>query len=272
MLLLLPPSEGKTAPAHGRPVDLAELSAPGLAGARDRVLDHLIDSSARPDATGILGVGAGLAEEVRANTALRTAPAGPAATVYTGVLFAAARLGHLTGTARRRATASVRIFSGLWGVLAPGDRIPAYRLSMDVTLPGLEPRRKLSAYWREHLPEVLDEQAVGDVVVDCRSATYAASWRPPAGSDHVDVRVVREHDGRRQVVSHNAKHARGLLVHHLLTRPGRPLRSAQDVAAAAEEMVTRDEPAQGENTGQVDAVELDHRPRGWTLTLVSRRA
>lgn len=259
MLLLLPPSEGKSAPTRGAPVDLSTLSGPALTGARERVLDELAAVSARPDAPAVLGVGAGVSDAVRRNTTLRTAHAAPAARVYTGVLYAAARLPELTGTARRRAGQSVRIFSGLWGVLAPGDRVPAYRLSMGVDLPGTG---KLSGFWRERLAEVLDQQASGDVVVDCRSAAYAAAWRPPRTAEHVVVQVVKEQDGRRQVVSHNAKHARGLLTHHLLTRPGRPPRSAEDLAGAAEELAA---------AGTVDAVELADAAGGRrTLTLVER--
>jgi uncharacterized protein len=258
VLLLLPPSEGKSAPARGAPVDLSALSGPSLRTARERVLDELAAVSARPDGPALLGVGAGVAEEVRRNTTLRTAHAAPAARVYSGVLYAAARLPELTGTARRRAGQSVRIFSGLWGVLAPGDRVPAYRLSMGAELPGTG---KLAAFWRDKLGQELDERA-GEVVVDCRSAAYAAAWRPPRATDHVLVQVVREQDGRRQVVSHNAKHARGLLTHHLLTRSGRPPRSAEDLAGAAEELTA---------DGTVQAVELVDGAGGRrTLTLVER--
>ena len=81
------------------------------------------------------------------------------------------------------------------------------------------------------------------------------------------VQVVREHGGRRQVVSHNAKHARGVLTHHLLTRPGRPPRTAEDLAAAAEELTRSPE----QTAGAVHAVELGPVARGRrTLTLVER--
>ena len=257
MLVLLPPSEGKTAPARGAPVDLARLAAPSLAPARERVLDALAAVSAVPEGAQVLGVGPSLAAEVGRNTALRTAHAAPAARVYTGVLHTAAGIAGLTGPALARAGRAVRILSGLWGVLAPGDRIPAYRLSMGVTLPGTG---ALSAYWREHLPAVLDDQADGDVVVDCRSATYAAAWRPGAAAQHVAVQVVRETGGRRQVVSHNAKHARGVLTHHLLVRRDRPPRSADQLAHAATERV-------GTAWG---AVELTGPGRRRTLTRVDR--
>ncbi|HEY5554685.1 MAG TPA: peroxide stress protein YaaA, partial [Cellulomonas sp.] len=53
----------------------------------------------------------------------------------------------------------------------------------------------------------------------------------------VQVRVVRELDGVRSVVSHNAKHARGVLTRHLLTRRGRAPVDAAGLAAAASELI-----------------------------------
>lgn len=235
MLVLLPPSEGKTAPPEGGPaLDLTTLSSPVLNPWRERVLDALARVSGRPDALEALGVGAGLAEEVTRNTRLRTAPTAPARSVYTGVLYAAAGLDRLTATQRGRAALSVRIVSGLWGVVTPEDRIPAYRLSMGTTLDGVGP---LASGWRTRLGATLDAEADGGVVVDCRSAAYAAAWRPAPSVRWVAVRVLREHAGRRTVVSHHAKHTRGVLTRHLLTRRGHPPRDADQLAAAAAELV-----------------------------------
>lgn len=238
MLICLPPSEGKTpAPDGGTPVDLRTLTAPGLDTQREAVLDAVAAVSAREDATETLRVGASLAAEVARNTVLRTAPAAAATDVYTGVLYAAAGLGDLTGRAAMLAADSVRIFSGLWGVVAPQDRIPAYRLSMGVDLPGVG---RLATAWRPHLTDALRERAAGDVVVDCRSAAYLAAWRPETAGEHaadwVTVRVVREADGRRTVVSHNAKHTRGVLTGHLLRRAAAPPSSAGELLAAAHEL------------------------------------
>ncbi len=236
MLICLPPSEGKTpAPDGAAPVDLADLTgAAHLTTQRRTVAEALAAVSTRPDATTVLGVGASLGDEVARNADLESAPAAPAAQVYTGVLYTAAGLAGLTGTAARRAAADVRVFSGLWGVVAPDDRIPAYRLSMGVDLPGVG---KLATVWRPHLAAALDERAAGDVVVDCRSAAYLAAWKPDTtAADWVTVRVVRETHGKRTVVSHNAKHTRGVLAGHLLRRQASPPRSGEDLLAAAREL------------------------------------
>ena len=234
VLLLLPPSEGKTAPDRGPSLELDALSAPMLTPLRSRVLDALVRASARDDAARLLGVGPGLVDEVHRNTALHAAPTAKAARIYTGVLYAAAGLDRLTPAQHRRAADSVRVVSALWGVVAPDDRIPAYRLSMGTDLPGVGP---LAAAWRQALRPALDERAGGDLVVDGRSATYLAAWHPPRGTDWVTVRVERETNGLRQVVSHHAKHTRGLLTRHLITRRAQPPRDADGLAHAASELV-----------------------------------
>jgi len=242
VLVLLPPSEGKTAPASGDAVDLTTLTSPELTEHRERVLDALARVSARPDALDVLRVGASLGDEVRRNVTIREQPSTAAAHVYTGVLYAAAGLASAhddaassgaSGRLRARLD-DVRVVSALWGVVTPSDRIPAYRLSMGVDLPGVGP---LAKSWREPLAKALDARAEGDVVVDCRSATYAAAWKPPASATHVPVTVLREHAGRRTVVSHHAKHTRGVLVGHLLRREGTPPTTADGLLAAAGELV-----------------------------------
>lgn len=252
VLLLLPPSQGKTpGPRRSRPLDLAALSRPGLTGARNHVLVALAGVSARPDALDVLGIGASLAAEVERNTRLRTEPAADVTRLYTGVLFAAADLlgsrEPMSPTARRRARRHVVVLSGLWGALVPGDRVPAYRLSMGTDLPGTGP---LAAFWRPHLERALAPAADG-LVVDCRSAEYAAAWRPARGAEgrHVTVRVL----SGGAVVSHHAKHARGELVGHLLRRDGRVPGTPDALAGAAAERWGR------------EAVELVRSGRGWRL-------
>lgn len=234
VLVMLPPSEGKTAARRGAPVDLDALSSAALSPVRRKVAEALAEVSARDDALEVLGVGASLTDEVTRNASVLTQPAAPAKKVYSGVLYAAAGLDRLTPTGRARAAESVRIVSALWGVVAPDDVVPAYRLSMGTDLPGIGP---LAPAWRGPLSEVLDPQADGALVVDCRSAAYLAAWTPPRTADWVTVRVERELDGIRSVVSHNAKHTRGVLTRHLLTRRGHAPKDAEHLARVARELV-----------------------------------
>ncbi|MFB9376278.1 YaaA family protein [Kineococcus gynurae] len=240
MLVLLPPSESKWAgPARGASLRPETLTHPDLTPAREKVLDALVAASARPDALDVLGAGPSLAGTVAANTSLRERPTALAARIYTGVLHDALGLADLPAAAARR----VRVVSALWGLVSPRDRVPGYRLSMGTDLPGIGP---LAAFWRPFLTAAL--QPAG-VVLDCRSAAYAAAWVPDTATARRTVQVRVLSGGK--VVSHAAKHTRGLVAGHVLRAAGPPPRTV----AALAELVARD-----------FDVELQPPTRaGWTL-------
>lgn len=167
MRVLLPPSAGKATPS-GPPVDLAELAhADRLTKPRDRLLRAL---------------------------RLTDAPAAPAAEVYTGVLFGRLRLADLEDAWDR-----VLIASALFGVVAPGDRICAYKIDMASKVPRL--KGSLTAFWKPFLAKALaDDQGL---VLDLRSGSYAAAWKP---RHTLGVRAFTP-DGK--VITHMVKAVRG---------------------------------------------------------------
>jgi cytoplasmic iron level regulating protein YaaA (DUF328/UPF0246 family) len=234
VLILLPPSEGKAAPARrGRAVDLAALPHPVLTPLREALLDALAAVSAQPGAAAALGLSPGLADEVSRNVALRTTPARRAIEVYTGVLYAALDHASLGPTGRRRANRWVRVQSALWGPLSPTDLVAPYRLPMTASLPGVG---SVAARWRAVLGPVMTGLAGDGVVVDGRSSSYASVWRPtgPAARAYVAVRVFTEVDGRRTVVSHAAKHTRGLVTRWICEAERTPRTPAAVAALVAE--------------------------------------
>ena len=228
VLILLPPSEGKSAPSAGAPLDLLRLSHPELAPSRQRVGDALVRVSGQRNALAVLGAGKSLTEEVARNTHLWDGPADAAARVYSGVLYDAAGMNTWDDAAIARSADRVRIFSALWGAVSPADRIPAYRLSAGTTLGRVG---GMAPFWRSRLGEPLATLSGSGLVVDCRSSGYAAFWTAPKAST-VFVRVERELDGGRAVVSHFAKHWRGLLTARLLAQPDDP-ESPHDVVDIA---------------------------------------
>lgn len=218
VLILLPPSEGKTAHVEGAPFEIEDLSFPELSAERRLVLDALAEVSAREDAMDLLGVGASLANEVARNINLHTEPAAQAHDIYSGVLFEALDYASLDEAARRRADESVIVISALWGAVRFGDRIPPYRLSMSVKL---EPLGKLATWWKKWLAPVLDEAAGSQLIVDARSSTYAAAYKPASGNT-VAVNVFQMRNGTPKVVSHFAKHTRGEVARFLVEQPVDP--------------------------------------------------
>jgi cytoplasmic iron level regulating protein YaaA (DUF328/UPF0246 family) len=234
VLILLPPSEGKTAPRRGNRLALDRLSFPELADARDDVLRALVRvSTEHPEPLRVLGLTPGQTDEVARNAGLLTARTARADKVYSGVLYDALDVDSLDPAARRRATRWLAVQSSLFGLLRFGDPIPAYRLSGDVTLPGLG---GVAAHWRGRLDPVVRAAAGSGLVVDLRSSTYAGFWRPaPDLARRVaTVRVLHEADGRRSVVSHFNKATKGRLVRALLedgTAPRTPAGLADHLGA-----------------------------------------
>lgn len=213
MLVLLPPSEGKTAPLEGPALDLTALSLPALNPARRTVLSTLVRvcRSTPADALHVLGLSAGQASEVQRNKGLRRAPTAPAWQVYTGVLFTALDVEGADASTRARLAEWALVWSGLWGAVRLTDPIPAYRLSGAVTLPG--PGR-LATFWREPLRKSLAGPARTGLVVDLRSGTYAASWQGPPERT-ATIRVIHERGDTRTVASHFNKATKGRLLRAL---------------------------------------------------------
>ncbi len=108
------------------------------------------------------------------------------------------------------------------------DRIPSYRCSMGVRLPGLG---ALGAYWRAPMAQVLPEAAGSGLVLDLRSAAYAAAWKPKGevAGRTATVRVL--HAPTRKVVSHFNKATKGRMVRSLLTAGAVPKDPAELVEA-----------------------------------------
>ncbi|MFB7495386.1 peroxide stress protein YaaA [Streptomyces sp. NPDC056161] len=221
MLVLLPPSEGKAASGRGAPLKPESLSLPGLSAARAAVLDELVELCAGDEAKAceVLGLSEGLRGEVAKNAGLRTAGARPAGEIYTGVLYDALGLASLDAAAKRRAARSLLVFSGLWGALRVTDRIPSYRCSMGVRLPGLG---ALGAHWRGPLADALPAAAGAGLVLDLRSTAYAAAWKPQGevAGRTATVRVL--HAPTRKVVSHFNKATKGRIVRSLLSSGAAP--------------------------------------------------
>jgi uncharacterized protein len=195
-ILLLPPSEGKATGGRG-PVWRPGTMALDLDEARREVL------AATAGADDLLA-----------------GPTMPAAQRYTGVLYGALAYAELDRTARTRVDRQVLIVSGLWGLVAPRDPIPHYRLKMGAAVPGLG---RLATWWRPRLGPVLDAHVDGRVVWDLLPNEHAAAWpTSTAPRRRIVVRFLDdvERAGRRELVtvSHWNKLLKGSLVRHVVDR------------------------------------------------------
>ncbi|MBS2965302.1 peroxide stress protein YaaA [Actinocrinis puniceicyclus] len=258
MFIFVPPSEGKAVPTDADPVISGSLVLPQLAATRDAMVAALVRLCRGPADTALatLGLSDGQRGELTRNQVLVNAPAAAAADVYRGVLYEALDLPGLRAddAAYRRAEESVLIFSGLWGVLRAQDRIPYYRCSGAVKLPGVGP---VASVWRKALAGPLADLVGEHLVVDLRSTAYAGMWRPARGeaADRVVyVRVVHERlvGGvlKRSVVSHFNKATKGRLVRALVCSGAEP-KTPQEFADVVRELGFR---VEGGAAGAFDVV------------------
>src|ERR1700759_4843679 len=229
MLILLPPSEGKTAPTSGAPVKLKALVyADALTESRRKLLGALAALAELPleRAVSMLAVSAGQAGEVAVDAELSSAPAGPAAEVYTGVLDDRLR----RPGPPERSQGRVLIASALWGVVRPTDQIPYYRFSAKARLDGIG---GLAAFLSPAFTAALPDKE-GTLVVAMRSGAYSAPWKPKR-ADLVAVRAFSEVRGKRKPVSHRAKAVRGEVARALLEakKPPESPEAAAQIAEAA---------------------------------------
>jgi cytoplasmic iron level regulating protein YaaA (DUF328/UPF0246 family) len=233
VLVLLPPSETKTASTRGAALDLDALSFIELTEHRAAVLDALLTLSRGPATKALqtLKLSAGQTDELARNAALLDAPATRVDRLYTGVLYDNLSLGTLSAAGKRRANRQVVVASALFGALRLRDKVPAYRLSAGVTLPRVG---AVTTSWKAPLEAVLPNAAGRGVVLDLRSSGYATMWQPDAdlAERTVTMRVLHERrpgdPSSRQVVSHFNKATKGRFVRHLLDSGADP-RTAEDL-------------------------------------------
>jgi cytoplasmic iron level regulating protein YaaA (DUF328/UPF0246 family) len=190
-VILLPPSETKAAGGTGGPW------SPGT------MTDRALDKHRRPILTAARSAGA----------APRRSATRPAMERYQGVLFRELDWASLPAAARRRGDEQLRVVSGLWGLVAPPDPIPEYKLKMSARL---APHGVLASYWRPRLAPVVAELTEERVVWDLLPIEHSAAmtWATCAPRRRVTVRFV---DARGATVSHWNKLLKGALVRWLLT-------------------------------------------------------
>lgn len=259
MFIVLPPSETKARPndPSAPTLDLNSWSFPELNDARRMMLRAAARTATMRDGGAMLGLPTSAPELLPRMAHIESEPVGRPLDVYTGVLFDALGAATLPGAASGGIDGvRVIVTSALFGIVdCANDAIPAYRLSAGSTVSRLG---KASTWWKKHLAPVA--AALPDrspVTVDCRSGAYR-SMMPLKGECVLEVVPVAEVDGKRKVVSHDAKRYRGLVARALLKHDAVP-QSPSDVVD-----VLRHE------FGDALGVELTRGSHASVLTIVDR--
>lgn len=239
MRILLPPSAGKTTKETTNHLQLEKLwQAEHLTQTRRQLIDDVQNTALLADAAQIFKLGPKNAHEISQNLEIYDAPALAAWQLYDGVLYEAAKFAQIFSYGacaqdgqgqggqsqadqsqglQRQLEELTLVFSALFGPVRLTDLITPHRLSGSVKLPG---QGSVASIWSKALKELLTQQLSGHVVVDLRSSEYGAMYRPACGGEcltlNIAVAKVNPATGKRSVVSHWAKHTRGLLAGALL--------------------------------------------------------
>jgi cytoplasmic iron level regulating protein YaaA (DUF328/UPF0246 family) len=148
----------------------------------------------------------------------------PALFAYQGDVYRPLHEDRYTSAQLRFAHRTIRILSGLFGVVRALDLIQPYRLEMAAPLAGPS-WRDLYEYWRPRITPAIDRDARGSVVVNLASREYAEAVdasRLTAPTLTVTFKETRG-GGPPKVIGILAKRARGqmadFIIQHQLEQP-----------------------------------------------------
>ena len=147
----------------------------------------------------------------------------PALLAFTGLVYKYLDAPSLTVAQWKRAQKSVRILSGLYGLLRPLDEVEAYRLEMGSKV---KPKgaKNLTLYWRERLTDALNTGLKdGEAVVSVASQEYVKALDLKRLRGPVISPVFKERlpDGTLRTAPVHSKMARGALARFALTTGAR---------------------------------------------------
>jgi cytoplasmic iron level regulating protein YaaA (DUF328/UPF0246 family) len=114
---------------------------------------------------------------------------------------------------------SLRILSGLYGLLKPLDLMQPYRLEMGTSF-GVNGNNSLYAFWKDKLTAHLkNELKTSELVVNLASKEYAKAVDFKALDNPVMSPVFKDFkNGKLKIISFFAKKARGLMTRQLLEK------------------------------------------------------
>lgn len=112
---------------------------------------------------------------------------------------------------------SLRILSGLYGLLKPLDLIQPYRLEMGTHLP-IGEHHNLYDYWKEKLTKSLNKELKkGELFINLASQEYFSAIDAKALKVPVITPEFKDFkDGKLKIISFFAKKARGMMVRYII--------------------------------------------------------
>ncbi len=238
MIVLLSPAKSLDLDT---PLPTRKRSLPRLLEQSEQLVDVMRERSP-DDLSALMGISADLGAlnaQRFADWSLPFTPknARPAALLFDGDVYqgmaARDRFGERDWTEAQK---TVRILSGLYGLLRPLDLVQPYRLEMSTTVPTAK-GRSLYDFWGDEITTLVDgdlaESPGADAVVNLASEEYAKAVRPgDLPGRFVAPRFLdADPSGRFRIVSFFAKRARGEMAAWMVLNRVRSVRALQDFEA-----------------------------------------
>lgn len=142
----------------------------------------------------------------------------PAVNVFTGEVYKGLDVDSFSQEDYKQAQQSLRILSGLYGLLRPLDLMYPYRLEMGTKWEIDSKTKNLYSYWGDKITDALNSELSPDeVVINLASNEYFKAIRTKKLKARVITPVFKELKGDQfKVVMMYAKHARGAMARDII--------------------------------------------------------
>lgn len=187
MIILIPPSEGKSSGGDCKP--LRKLSGPSV---------KIYDKLCKEQNEKLLGVkGKVLEQALQDNKTILTQKTMPAIKRYTGVVYDGLDYESLNSKEKKYVDSNVKIVSALFGLVSPKDYIPNYKLKID--------KLGVAKLWK-------GENVINEFVIDLLPQAHKKAVTYENG---VEVEFVIEKNGKKIAAGHNGKLVKGKFIRWL---------------------------------------------------------
>ena len=220
MYILIPPSEGKNSSSDNEYFSLDSLSYDFLNKKRSQIIDYLCNNNlSKEKYVKILGISSQNFEKINMiNSKIKTSQVLSSVSRYTGVLYDFLDYSSLDETTKSLFNDSIIIFSGLFGLLRPQDKIPDYKLKMGAKLiDGI----KLSKYWKDEITEVLRKELENQIVLNLLPTEFNNAFESKVINYKYELTFSFKQEkinGELKSITHWTKALRGSLIRYLLSK------------------------------------------------------
>ena len=137
---------------------------------------------------------------------------------FTGEVYRGFDAGSLNNEEIEYAQKSIRILSGLYGLLKPLDGISPYRLEMGTKLPEGWKDKNLYQFWGDKLTNYIEsEVAENDTIINLASKEYSKAVHLKRFSQPIITPIFKDYkNGKLKTIMMYAKKARGAMARYIV--------------------------------------------------------